>query len=121
MPTDPEPVTVSEVVHRAVEVCEDGNSESLGELLARFEDDDRPIAAIDNVEEMLNLALGPPEFDDLDADVTMARAVILYLAYRRDEVDADRIELLRLAARAEFSGHPPQHVEEWLREQGVSL
>jgi hypothetical protein len=121
MPTEPSPVTVSEVVHRAVEVCESSTSESLDELLAKFQDDDRPIAAVEDVEEMVNIALGPPEFDDLDADVTMARAVILYLAHRRDELEADRIELLRLAARAEFDGRPPEHVEAWLSEQGVSL
>jgi hypothetical protein len=120
MPTEPDPVTVSEIVHRAVEICETSTSDSLDELLARFEDDDRPITAIEDVEEMLDMALGPTEFDDLDAEVTMARAVILYLAHRRDELDADRIELLRLAARAEFSGYPPAHVEAWLNEQGVS-
>jgi hypothetical protein len=121
MPTEPAPVTVSEVVHRAVEVCESSTSESLDELLAKFQDDDRPIAAVEDVEEMVNIALGPPEFDDLDADVTMARAVILYLAHRRDELEAERTELLRLAARAEFDGRPPEHVEAWLSEQGVSL
>jgi len=120
MPTEPQPVTVSEIVHRAVEICETSTSDALDELLARFEDDDRPITAIEDVEEMLDTAIGPPELDDLDAEVSMARAVILYLAHRRDELDADRIELLRLAARAEFSGHPPEHVEAWLSEQGVS-
>jgi hypothetical protein len=121
MPTEPAPITVSEVVQRAVEVCESSDAESLDELLEKFEDDDRPISAVADVEEMVNIALGPPEFDDLDADVTMARAVILYLAHRRDELGADRLELLRLAARAEFDGAPPAHVESWLAEQGVSL
>jgi hypothetical protein len=121
MPTEPEPVTVSEVVRRAVEVCEDSTSEPLDELLAHFEDDDRPIAGVEDVEAMLDEAVGPPEFDDLDAGFTMARAVILYLAHRRDELDADATELLRLAARAELSGHPPAHVEAWLRERDVSL
>ena len=121
MPTEPEPITVSAVVQRAVEVCENSSSDSLDELLARFEDDNRPISAVEDVEEMLNLALGPPEFDDLDAEVSMARAVILYLAHRRDEVGEERTELLRLAARAEFSGRPPQHVQAWLAEQGVAL
>ena len=120
MPTEPEPVTVSEIVHRAVEVCETSTSDSLDALLVRFEDDDRPITAVEDVEEMLDMALGPSEFDDLDAEVTMARAVILYLAHRRDELDEDRLELLRLAARAEFSGNPPAHVEAWLNDQGVS-
>jgi hypothetical protein len=121
MPTEPETVTVSEAVRRAVEICEDSTSESLDELLEKFEDDDRPITSVEDVEEMLNGRIGPPEFDDLDAPLTMARAVIVYLAHRRDELDRDRLELLRLAARAEFDGHPPGHVEEWLIEQGVSV
>jgi hypothetical protein len=121
MPTEPEPVTVSEIVRRAVEVCEDSTSESLDELLERFEDDDRPITAVDDIEETLDEALGPPDADELDGALTMARAVIAYLAHRRDELDADRLELLRLAARAEFSGQPPPQVEDWLTDQGVSL
>jgi hypothetical protein len=68
MPTEPAPITVSEVVHRAVEVCESSTSESLDELLTKFEDDDRPIAAVGDVEEMVNIVLGPPEFDDLDVE-----------------------------------------------------
>jgi hypothetical protein len=121
VPTEPQSVTVSEVVHRAVEVCEDSTSESLDELLAKFEDDDRPIAGVEDIEAMLDERIGPPEFDDLDAALTMARAVIAYLAHRRDELDAERTELLRLTARAEFDGHPPEHVDQWLTEQGVSL
>jgi hypothetical protein len=57
----------------------------------------------------------------LDAGFTMARAVIAYLAHRRDGLGVDRGELLRLTARAEFDGHPPEHVQPWLTEQGVSL
>ena len=38
MATEPEPVTLAQVVHRAVEVCEDSSSEGLDELLQRFED-----------------------------------------------------------------------------------
>jgi hypothetical protein len=37
------------------------------------------------------------------------------------EVHADAAELLRLAARAEFSGHPPPDVEQWLRDHGAAL
>jgi hypothetical protein len=121
VPTEPQPVTVSEVVQRAVEICEDSTAESLDELLVRFEDDDRPITAVENIELTLDERLGPPDADELDGALTMARAVIVYLAHRRDELDEERIELLRLAARAEFSGHPPGHVEAWLSEQGVSI
>lgn len=121
MPTEPQPVTVSEAVHRAVEVCEDSTSESLDELLARFEDDDEPITAVEDISERLDEALGPEDADELDGALTMARAVIVYLAHRRDALDTERTELLRLAARAEFGGDPPPYVEQWLTEQGVSL
>ncbi len=112
---------MAEVVHRAVEVCEDSTSTGLDELLQRFEDDDEPIRAVEDVEERLTEALGPPELDEDDAALTMARAVVLYLAHRRDEVGADPVELLRLAARAEFHGEPPEPVARWLAEQGITV
>jgi hypothetical protein len=121
MPTEPAPITLSEVVHRAVEVCENSTSDSLDELLVRFEDDDRPITAVEDVEETLDEALGPSDADELDGALSMARAVIVYLAHRRDMLDTERTELLRLAARSEFSGTPPPHVQDWLEEQGVSI
>jgi hypothetical protein len=119
MPTEPEPVTLAQIVRRAVEVCEDSGSESLDELLERFEDADEPIAAIDDIEARLEAEMGPVEFDEDDGALTMARAVIVYLAHRRDELDQDPIELLRLAARAEFHGDAPPHVERWLAQQGI--
>lgn len=121
MPTEPQPVTMAQVVHRAVQVCEDSTSESLDELLERFEDDDEPISAIEDVQERLDETLGPLEFDDGDGALTMARAVIVYLAHRRDEIDADAAELLRLAARAEFGGHPPDPAARWLASQGITI
>jgi hypothetical protein len=119
VPTEPEPVILSEVVQRAVEVCDDGSSDGLDDLLARFEDADEPIAAVEDVEERLNEALGPPDADEDEAPLTMARAVVIYLAHRRDELDAPPVDLLRLAARAEFHGDPPEHVAQWLTRQGV--
>jgi len=48
----------------------------------------------------------------------MAQAVTLYVAHRLDEVgDAD--EILRLAARAEFDGKPPEPVRAWLERNGI--
>lgn len=120
MPTEPAPVTVSEVVRRAVEACDDGSSEALEDLLSRFEDDDKPIAAIEDMNTRLELMFGPRDEDD-DPPFLMACAIIVYLAYRRDEVDADATELLRLAARAEYDGHPPPRVTSWLQHHGVSL
>jgi hypothetical protein len=121
MPTDPEPVTLAQVVRRAVEVCEDSTSDGLDELLSRFEDAGEPIAAVENIETLLDERLGPPNFDETNGALTMARAVIVYLAHRRDELNEDPVELLVLASRAEFAGHPPDYVARWLELQGIAV
>src|SRR5579884_2486518 len=121
MPTEPQPVTLAQAVHKAVEVCEDSTSDGLDELLARFEDADQPITSVEDIERLLDESLGPPDADEGDAALTMARAVVVYLAHRRDELGAAPVELLRLAARAEFHGEPPDYVARWLAEQGVEV
>ena len=130
MPPDPPPVTLADVARRAVEVCDpNGTDDSLTRLLQELEDDDEPIAAIEDIEERVNEAVGRVDVDAvdpepegvIDATLAMARAVIVYLAFRRDELFEDPIELLRLAARAEFHGKPPPQIAQWLEEQGVTL
>jgi hypothetical protein len=122
MPTEPQPLTVSRAVRRAVEVCEAGElDEPLEDLELRFEDSDEPIASAETLELRLDETLGAIDPDwEYSGSLSMARAVVLYLAYRRDEVDAAPEELLRLAARAEFDGHPPPNVTEWLESAGVA-
>lgn len=62
----------------------------------------------------------------------MTAAVATYLAYRRDEVDDERADLLVLAARAALQGDafgttprgdgkPPEPVASWLAEQGLQV
>ena len=121
MPAEPQTLTLAQAVHRAVEVCEDSRSQSLDDMLERFEDADEPITAIESVESRLNEALGPAEADDGDAALTMARAIVVYLAHRRDEIDADPVELLALTARAEFGAHPPDYVGAWLSARGIAV
>ena len=121
MPTEPQPPTLAEIVHRAVEVCDpSGNEEGTAQLLARYEDRDEPITAVADVEQELAEGKGTVDPQDEDPAVTMAAAVVAYLAHRRDEVSDDREEILRLAARAEFDGNPPPPVADWLAAQGVS-
>jgi hypothetical protein len=120
MPTEPQPVTLSEVVHKAVEVCAgEAESEALDSLLERFEDADQPISSVEDIDEVVAEAIGAISGGDPEADLQMAGAVIVYLAYRRDELGAEASELLRLAARAEFDGHPPPEIEQWLADRGV--
>lgn len=123
MPTEPAPapVTLSQVVHRAVEVCDpDGNDTDLAAFFIRFEDADEPIAGLEDVEQRMAEAAGALDPQGEIASVQLAAAVATYLSFRRDEVDQDPEELLRLASRAEFDGQPPPVVASWLEEQGVS-
>ena len=121
MPTEPDPITLAQVVHRAVEVCDpDGTDEDLSELLLRFEDADEPVSAVEDVELRMAEAVGSLDAEGDSAGLEMAAAVATYLAHRRDELDQEPDELLRLAARAEFDGAPPAGVVSWLEERGVA-
>ena len=120
MPTEPDPITLSQVVHRAVEVCDpSGTDTDLADFYLRFEDADEPVAAIEDIEQRLAEAAGALDPEGEIPALQMAAAVATYLSFRRDPVDEDPDELLRLAARAEFDGNPPPAVANWLEEQGV--
>lgn len=121
MGTEPQPVSVADVMRRAVEACDPAATDTaLGELLLRFEDADQPVTAVDDLESLLADAAGEvdPEVDD--PAVSMAIATALYLAHRRDMLDGDDEDVLRLAARAEWRGDPPSVVAGWLADRGVS-
>jgi hypothetical protein len=122
MPTEPEPITVFDVAKRAVEVCDPGDSDAaLGDFLLQFEDADEPITAVENLDERIALASEGVDSDVQDPAVQMAGVVMLYLAHRRDQLDDDPDELLRLAARAEYRGHPPELIAAWLTDRGVTV
>jgi hypothetical protein len=123
MPTEPQPVTLSRVVHRAVEVVDPDGGEGLDDLLARFEDADEPLSSTLAESAAMRIAEGIGALDPQEEDgaVQMAGAVATYLTYRRDEVDEDPVELLVLAARAEFEGNPPEAVRGWLEDAGIEV
>jgi hypothetical protein len=122
MPTEPHPITLFQVVKRAVEICDPtDNDPRLERLLEQFEDADEPIRAVENLDERLAIAMESVDFEVEDPAASMAAAVILYLAYRRDELGAEPETILRLAARAEWKGHPPQYVVDWLDDRGVQI
>jgi hypothetical protein len=114
--------TLFAIVHRAAEVCDPaGTEEGAAELLRRFEDRDEPIGNPAEAEQMIAEAKGAIDPQDEDPVATMTAAVATYLAYRRDELDDDREDLLVLAARAEFDGEPPGPVASWLAGQGLEV
>ena len=111
-----------DVVHRAAEVVDpDGHEDGPADLLRRFEDRDEPVTAEEDIELEIAEAKGAIDPQDEDPVVVMMAAVAVYLAFRRTEIERDQEELLRLAARAEFDGHPPEHVARWLAGQGVEI
>jgi hypothetical protein len=114
--------TVAEVVRRAVEVCErEGDADGLAAFLLRFEDRDEPVTALgEGREREFFEQEGRVEGQDPEPSLVMAAAVATYLAFRRDEVADDDEHLLRLAARAEFDGHPPPYVADWLALRGIT-
>jgi hypothetical protein len=122
MPMNPRPVSLFDVAKRAVEIADPADEDDrLGRLLAQFEDDDEPVTGVENLEERVAIALEGVDVAIEDPAVSMAAAMILYLARRRDELHADPDRLLRLAARAEWKGDPPEQVVEWLADRGVEV
>lgn len=113
--------TLADVMKRAVELCDpEAAYPQTAELLSEFEDRDEPITALADPDTEIHEAAalddgvaGPVEI--------MSVATAVYLAFRRDEIGRDREHVLRLAARAEFDGHPPPAVHDWLVSEGVDV
>ena len=115
--------TVAELVRRAVEVCDpEDREQALGRFEEQLEDDDEPITSVENLEERLALAAEGADYEIEDPAVSVATAVVLYLAAKRSSADSirDPQELIRLAARAQWERDPPAGVVEWLEARGVT-
>jgi hypothetical protein len=114
--TDPHVLTLSEAVRIATDAVDpEGGDELIAELRLRFEDRDEPITAIaDGVEELMAEATRSLDVEADDPALTLAGAVVTYLAFRRDTADEDPERLLQLAADAEFAGDPPPSVAAFL-------
>jgi hypothetical protein len=122
MSTEPPPVTMFEVVRRAVQLIDpDDNDPTAGDFERAFEDDDTPIRGVEGVEARVGEVLAELDPATTNGGIAMAGALTVYLAYRRDEVNVDPAKLLVLAARAEWDGAPPEPVVEWLADRGLKV
>jgi hypothetical protein len=115
------PPSLFEVVHRAVEVTDPSGEFGVADLLRYVEDSDEPVTSHQDIEEELAEIKGRLDPQDEAPAVMTAIAVATYLAFRRDEMGDNPGDILRLAVRAEFDGHPPENVHRWLEEQGVPV
>jgi hypothetical protein len=121
MPTEPQPVTLAQLVHRAAEITDpDGADDDVTALMQRFEDADWPVSGIlESLEQRMAEAAGALDPQEESPGLQMAAAVTVYLGHRRDEVDEAADHVLRMAARAEYEGNPPAHVAQWLETAGI--
>ena len=121
MPTEPDPVTLAQLVHRAAEITDPaGADDDVTELMQRFEDADWPVSGIlESIEQRMAEAAGTLDPQEDSPGLQVAAAVAVYLAHRRDELDEDPSHVLRMATRAEFDGKPPANVANWLESAGI--
>ena len=121
MPTEPDPITLAQLVNRAGEITDpDGADDDVTQFVLRFEDADWPVSGIlDSIEQRMAEAAGTLDPQEDSPALQMTTAVAVYLAHRRDEIEEDPVQVLRLAARAEFNGNPPAHVANWLDMAGI--
>jgi hypothetical protein len=112
MPTDRQLITLADLVRHAGAIVDpNGDDAAVVELVSRHEDADEPVRGIlGELEERLLWGA------DEDPPIVMAQAIVLYLAHRLDEYEDDPAEIVQLAARSEFDGHPPEPVQQWLEE-----
>jgi hypothetical protein len=105
-----------------VEIVDPDDADTaLGDYELAFEDADEPVRALDDVEARVATVLSDLDPAVESGGLSLAGAITTYLSYRRDELDADPEELIRLAARAEWEGQPPTVVTQWLAESGIQI
>jgi hypothetical protein len=120
MPTEPEPVTLFDVVSRAVAVCDQsGVDADLGELVERFEDADAPIGDQEAARERIYEEVGALDPQEEDGPLQLAAAIAVYLCFKRDHVDQPPAQLIRLAVSAEYHEEMPEVVEEFLAASDI--
>ena len=119
---DPRPVSLAQVVRRAAQIVDPDDEDAvIGDFQQAFEDDDEPVAGIDDVQERVSGVLSELDPAVNNGSLAVAGAVTVYLSFRRDELHEDPRELIRLAARAEWNDAPPEAVVEWLDDHNVTL
>ncbi len=93
MPTEPDPVTLAQLVHRAAEITDpEGADADVTELMQRFEDANWPVSGIlESIEQRMAEAAGTLDPQEDSPGLQMAAAVAVYLAHRRDELDEDPV------------------------------
>jgi hypothetical protein len=123
VPTDPPPLTLSHIVRRATGIVDpDDDDAVVGDFERVFEDADEPVSGVlDDLQERVGTVLADLDPAVANGSLSMAGALTIYLAFRRDEMHRADAELIRLAVRAEWEARPPAVVEDWLSDRGIKV
>jgi hypothetical protein len=115
MSREPDPVTLFDVIRRAVDAADpDLQDPRLGDLLQQFEDAVEPVSGVDQLDEVLAEAELDVDADGEDPAVALAIAVARYLAHHRGALGVDGDRLVGEAVRWQWHDHPPQGVADLL-------
>jgi hypothetical protein len=98
----------------------DGADDAITALVEIYEDDDRPVTA---VEDLLGTLLATAEGIDLEADdggVEITAAAAAWLAHNPAQANGhERDHVVREGVRVAYEGKPPEGVEQWLERRGI--
>jgi hypothetical protein len=115
--------SVSEIVREAAAITDpDGADDAITALVEIYEDDDRPVTA---VEDLLGDLMATAEGVDLEGDeggVEVAAAASAWLATNPGQASGrahEHSHVVREAVRLAYKGDPPPQVKAWLADRGV--
>jgi hypothetical protein len=121
MPRNPDPLTLADVIRRAVDVADPGaRDDNLAALAEEFEDDDEPVSGVDQLDEVLADAELDVDAEGNDPEVALAIALARYLAHHRGAVGADDERLITQAVRWQWHDHAPPELTQLLAERGIA-
>jgi hypothetical protein len=111
MSRDADPITLFDVVRRAVEAADpDLSDPNLGDFLKEFEDSREPVSGVDQLDEVLAEAELDLDADGDDPEVALAVAIARYLAHHRGALGEDDEALREQAIKWQWHDHPPAGV-----------
>jgi hypothetical protein len=121
-PRDADPVSLFDVVRRAVEVADpEGGDPALGDFLKAFEDDQEPVSGVDQLDEVLAEAELDLDVDGDDPAVALAVGVARYLAHHRGALEQADERLIAETVRWQWHDHAPEAVLDLVAERGIAL
>jgi hypothetical protein len=109
------PPTLSEVVREAAGLVDpEDENDLVGDFERWFEDDDEPVTTVPNLERRLAGALDDLDPEGAEPALTVAAAVVAYLATRPRHEPRQPERVIEQALRLEFGNDVPEPLMPWV-------